>query len=235
LQSISRATGDGPGPIGYLACGGASLAAAVVARGWRVALALALATVLALAFYPGALQALRRRRFWLFAGLLVASSAFLLTDEGVDWQGGELSAYGFQTGVQMVLRAATILVAVAGILERVGVAQIAALLERAGMGGLGFAFGVAFNALPVIGETARNGMAALRLRGGFRKERLRAARKLLLTVATNSLRYADQVVAAAEARAYSPQRARPLPLAWSWADVALVGGLSLAVAVLGFL
>ncbi|MGD1995971.1 MAG: energy-coupling factor transporter transmembrane component T [Anaerolineae bacterium] len=223
------------GPIGYLACGGASLAAAVAIQGWRAALAFGLAAALALAFYPSALRALRRRRFWLFTGMLVVSSALFITEEGPAWQGVAPSLYGLQLGLQMAFRAAAILVATRGIVEQVGISQLAALLERLGFGGLGFALGVALNALPVIGRTARNTLAALRLRGGFRRERLRALRQLLLTVVTNSLRYSGQVVVAAEARAYVPERGKPLPLYWSWADVALAACLLTAVVALQFL
>jgi energy-coupling factor transporter transmembrane protein EcfT len=207
----------------------------MVVEGWFAGLGFALALALALVFYPEALRSLGRRRFWLFTGLLVASSGLLLGDTGADWLGTGMSLHGLRIGVQMAFRAATILVAVSGILERVGVMQLAAMLERLGVEGIGFALGVALNSLPVIGETARNSMAALRLRGGFRQERVKAARQLLLTVVTNSLRYGEQVVTAAEARAYSPDRSRPLPLRWSWADGVLIGGMALAVLGLSLL
>jgi energy-coupling factor transporter transmembrane protein EcfT len=223
------------GPLGYLACGLGSLVSATVVGGWHAALAFLLAVALALLLYPGALLALRRRRFWLFTAILVVSSGLLLTDGGADWRTTGMSLYGLRVGVQMAFRAATILVAVSGILERVGVAQLAAMLERLGVEGLGFALGVALNSLPVIGETARNSLAALRLRGGFRRERAVAVRQLLLTVVTNSLRYGEQVVTAAEARAYSPDRAHPLPLPWSWVDGMLIGGITLAVLGLSLL
>ena len=223
---------DRLGPLGYLASGLVSMVGAIVAQGWQTALALALAVGLALVLYPAALHRLRGRRYWFFTILLVVSSALLLDEEGLVWQGWTVSTYGLEIGAQMAFRAATILVAVGGILERVGVSHLASLLERLGFGGLGFAFGVALNSLPALGETAGNAAAALRLRGGFRRERLRAVRQLFLTILTNSLRYGDQVVAAAEARAYSPQRARPLPLEWSWADIVLAGGLVLIVLAL---
>jgi energy-coupling factor transporter transmembrane protein EcfT len=226
---------EGLGPLGYLASGLASMAGAIVAQGWNTALALALSFFLALVLYPKALRRLRGRRFLLFTTLLVVSSALFLEEEGLVWHGWSLSSYGLESGGQMALRAAAILVAVGGILERVGVSQLASLLERLGFGGLGFAFGVALNSLPALGETAGNATAALRLRGGFRRERVRAVRQLFLTILTNSLRYGDQVVAAAEARAYSPQRARPLPIKWSWVDIVLSGGLLVIVVTLWLL
>ena len=223
------------GPIGYLASGLASMVSAIVVPGWQTALALALAVVLALLFYPAALLRLRGRRFLFITILLVVSSALFLYEDGLEWHGWTLSMYGLESGGQMALRAATILVAIGGILERVGVSQLASMLERLGFGGLGFAFGVALNSLPALGETAGNATAALRLRGGFRRERLRAVRQLFLTILTNSLRYGDQVIAAAEARAYSPQRARPLPLDWSWVDILLAGVLLIIVMALRLL
>jgi ABC-type taurine transport system ATPase subunit len=75
---------------------------------------------------------------------------------------------------------------------------------RVSFSGLGFALGVALNMLPIVQRTAASTLAALRLRGGFRRNRLVAAWQLILVIITNSLRYGEEIVCAAEARAYSP-------------------------------
>jgi len=206
----------------------------MLTQGWRSAIACAVAVGLALLFYPAALTQLRRPRFWIFALFLVASSALRLNrDDGtVQELVIAFSVEGLETGVQMILRATTVLLSISGYLSAVGVSEMAALLERVGLRGLGFSLGVAVSMLPVIQETTRNAFGALRLRGGLRRRRLSALRLLLLTVVVNSLRYGDQVVAAAEARAFSPERSHPAPLRWSPTDLAVVGTLTaLAVAL----
>ncbi len=222
------------GPLGYLGCAAVSVTLAVLTQGWRSAIACAVAVSLALLFYPAALTQLRRPRFWIFALFLVASSALQLSTEDRDIQALALtfSAEGLETGVQMVLRATTVLLSISGYVAAVGVSEMAALLERVGLRGLGFALGVAVSMLPVIQETTRNAFGALRLRGGLRRKRVSALRLLLLTIIVNSLRYGDQVVAAAEARAFSAERTHPVPLRWSPTDLAVVGTLTaLAVAL----
>ena len=89
--------------------------------------------------------------------------------------------------------------------------------------------------LPTIQDTVTNAYQALRLRGGFRRQRRQALRLLLVTVVVNSLRHADDVVSAAEARAFSLDRMRPRPVGWSRADLALAAGLVVVglVVVLG--
>lgn len=194
-------------PLGYLGCLLGTIGLAAAAPGWWVAGVLITSLVIALWLYPGGLDQLRRRSFWLFAFfLLVGSALFAVGDEtGPSW--GPFSWAGAATGVQMALRAATILIAVGGFTAAISISEVIVLLERVGLSGLGFALGVALNMLPNIQNTAATALAALRLRGGFRRNRYAAARQLLLVTIANSLRYGEQIVSAAEARAYAPERA----------------------------
>ena len=100
----------------------------------------------------------------------------------------------------------TIVVAVTGFAASVSVGELSRLLEHAGFKGLGFALGVAMNMLPIIKETMTTVYQALRLRGGFQRRRLYAVRLMLVTIVVHSLRHADNIVNAAEARAFSPDR-----------------------------
>jgi len=221
------------GTWGHLSCLVFSLAVAILAQGWRVGIACALAVALAVAFYRGGLSPLRRRRLWLLLGfLLVPSALFLGPGDWTVW-GVTLSRQGLAAGAQMVLRSIAILVAVAGFAASVSVSELAGLLERAGLQGLGFAMGVAVNMLPTVQETATTASHALRLRGGFRRQRFQAIRLLLITVVVNSLRHADDIVSAAEARAFSTTRVRPRHIVWRQSDVILAGTLlAVALAVL---
>lgn len=216
------------GTLGYLACLLFSVAAAMLAQGWGLAAVCGLALALAVAFYPRALRALGMGRLWLLVALLLVPAGLFGAPPA--WQVGPLalSRAGLAAGVHMVLRALAIVVGVGGFANSVPLSELAGLLERAGLKGLGFALGVAVNALPVVSETATTAYQALRLRGGFRRQRLQALRLLLVTVVANSLRHADDVVSAAEARAFSVERARPLPVTWRRRDLALTGALAIA-------
>jgi energy-coupling factor transporter transmembrane protein EcfT len=212
------------GTLGHMGCLVFSLAVAVLAQGWRVAIACSLTLILAAVFYPSGLRSLLSWRLGLFLVLLLVPAA--LFGPG-DWilGGVTLSLQGLVAGTQMALRAITILAAVAGFAASVSISELSGLLERAGLKGLGFALGVAFNMLPIVQETATNAYHALRLRGGFRRQRWRAGRLLLITVLVNSLRHAEDIVNAAEARAFSITRARPMSLVWRRSDMAVVGTL----------
>jgi energy-coupling factor transporter transmembrane protein EcfT len=80
-------------------------------------------------------------------------------------------------------------------------AILAGLVGRFGLHGLGFSLGVAMNLRSIRG-----------MRYGLRKQRWRGLQLLMMTIVTNALRRADEVALAAEARAFSPDRARPLPV-----------------------
>lgn len=220
------------GTLGYLGCLVFSLIVAVLAQGWRAGIACGLSVALAALFYPAGLEPLRSRRLWLFVGFLLVPPALLAGSKDLVVRGVPLSGHGLVAGIQMAFRAVTILIAVSGFAASVSVSELSGLLERAGLRGLGFALGVAFNMLPVVRETATNAYQALRLRGGFRRQRVRTLRLLLVTVVINSLRHADDIVNAAEARAFSPARARPLPVTREPSDVALAGVLVLVALAL---
>ena len=111
-----------------------------------------------------------------------------------------------------------ILVAVDGLTTAVDVNQIAALFERAGFQGLGFAVGVALNLLPILRETTTITWQSLRMRGGLRRQPLRGLRYFFVTVISSALRRATDIALAAEARAYTPANSRPVPLSTSPVD-----------------
>jgi energy-coupling factor transporter transmembrane protein EcfT len=60
--------------------------------------------------------------------------------------------------------------------------------------------------LPTIQETMSSSIAAMRLRGGFRRDRLSSLRRLFVTVVAGSLRRGEEIVDSAEARAFDPQQ-----------------------------
>jgi energy-coupling factor transporter transmembrane protein EcfT len=211
-----------PSVIGYLLCFVFSVLMAMLTPGWRVGLACLAATALALVFYRAGLEPLRRVWLWVLLALLVGSSAWLGDD-------GE----GLAAGIQMAFRTVTIVIAATGFAASVSIGELTELLEQAGVKGLGFALGVAVNFLPVAQETATTTFHALRLRGGFRREWWRAMRLLLTTIVVNSLRHVEDIVSAAEARAFSTTCARPLHIAWRRGDRILAGVLLLmALAVM---
>ncbi|MFA5873789.1 MAG: hypothetical protein WC832_07470 [Anaerolineales bacterium] len=92
------------------------------------------------------------------------------------------------------------------------ITEMAGLFERAGLQGLGFSLGVAANMLPNLRQSSMNAWHSLRMRGGLRAQWWRGLQLLLLTVLTNALRRSEDIVLAAEARAFRPDRSRAVPI-----------------------
>jgi len=200
------------GTPGALACLLASLLAAVLWRGWHAALALVLAAALAALFHPSALLVLRSRASWVFLAVLFVSSALWMGTPDLRLGFVGLSREGLAAGTQMVLRALTIFIATHGLSASTSPGELAGLLERVGVKGLGFTVGVAFNLLPALERSAQRTWDTLRMRGGLRRRRRMVLRLATLTVMSNALRRADEIAIAAEVRGFGPEHARPLPL-----------------------
>ena len=124
-----------------------------------------------------------------------------------------------------------VLVAILGLTASVDISSVAGLLERAGLRGLGFSVGVALNLLPALLGSATNAWRSLWMRGGLRRQRLRGLRLLAVTITAGALSRAEEIALAAEARAFSPGRARALPVKSGQLDGAVMGLGLLAVLV----
>jgi len=216
------------GQAGRLVAFVATIAVAVLAPGWRILETLALAVALAILLSPEALPRVALERIWVPLALVVVVLGGFVGDLDLSVWGFWLSSEGLTTGSQMMARAATILLAVHTLTARLSISTMSNLFEGFGLRGLGFAVGVAVNALPLVQRNYSDVMTALRLRGGFRRRSLQGARLLLLATMVNSVHHAGDIVAAAEARGFSLEGKRVAPIPWRGWDWALL--LSLGVA-----
>ncbi|MBM4467481.1 MAG: energy-coupling factor transporter transmembrane protein EcfT [Chloroflexi bacterium] len=213
------------GTWGHLAFLVWAIVLGILAPGGRLLLVLGLVAVFSALFFQGGLRPIRRLEFWALVASAVLLSPFLIGEKDLFLCGLSLSRQGFWAGLWMALRALSVALAVGGFAYAVSVDEMAWLFEMAGLKGLGFAVGVAVNMLPTLEETARNAYDAMRLRGGFQRERLQTLRMLLVTVIVNALRRGDEVVEAAEARAFRPDGPRREPLPLGRADLILIAVL----------
>jgi energy-coupling factor transporter transmembrane protein EcfT len=162
--------------------------------------------------YPRALRRILRPRWLLWMAMLAVPSLFFLPPLDSTFLGISYSSAGLQAAIQISLRFMIVLIAVQGFTDAVDVPELAGLLERLGMHGLGFSVGVALNLLPGLQQSGLDAWRALRMRGGLRRQWRRGLRLLAVTIVTNALRLAEDVALAAEARAFSPENARPMPI-----------------------
>jgi len=213
------------GVWGYLSFLIWAVVMAILAPGARGLLLLGLVVVFCAFFCAGSLRLVRRPEFWLLIASALLLSPFFIGEKDVTLWGLNLSRQGFWTGLWMTVRALSIALAFNGFASAVSVAEMSALFEGAGLKGLGFALGVAFNTLPTIQEIIGDSFTAMRLRGGFRRDRLGSLKKLLVTIVAGSLRRGEEIVDAAEARAFDPTRSQDVMAIPTRADVVL--GISL--------
>jgi hypothetical protein len=143
------------------------------------------------------------RQFWFFILSILVVSMLVLGKADVRWGVLRLSRAGFEAGVWMALRAAALMLAFSASLAVLTVSRTMDLFSAIGLRGLGFALGVAVNLLPALQEVVGVAYHTMRLRGGWRRP-LQNAPLFLVTVIANALRYGDDVVKAASARAFDP-------------------------------
>ena len=187
--------------------------------------------------YPFALQRLASPR-WLviLASLFLINVFFGVSDGTNDWVvlGLHLSSVAVFDGAVMTLHAVVILMAADGLSSSVNIIEVAGLFERGGLRGLGFSIGVATNLLPDLRQSSLIAWHSLRMRGGLRAQWWRGVQLLLLTIISNALRHAEEIVLAAEVRAFRPELSKKVSvrtgiLDW-WIVIAI--GLFFALALI---
>ncbi|MFN2270323.1 MAG: energy-coupling factor transporter transmembrane component T family protein [Anaerolineae bacterium] len=165
-------------------------------------------------------------RFWMLILTAVILGAFLLGEPDVGLGPLRLSREGFTAGLEMAGRAFTLALAFNLGLGSLSLSDIVAVFDRMGLRGLGFATALAMNLLGTLQEMATVTLQTIRLRGGLRRP-WTALRLYLITTVANTLRYRDEIVKAATARAFDPHKnpSMPLPLqrADLWLMIVLVG------------
>jgi energy-coupling factor transporter transmembrane protein EcfT len=212
------------GTIGYLAIFISSIIIVMVVPIQWIPLAAAGCLLVAWLVYPHSFRSLIRLRWLVMIGLLSLPPIFITGEVDRQLFGIPYSSEGLMIGIQVALRILVVLISVQGFTSSVDISSIAGLLERIGLHGLGFSFGVALNLLPSFQQSALNAWRALWMRGGLRKNRWRAIRLLGMTIVANALNRAEEIALAAEVRAFSPDRTRSMPLKvgkWDWAVLAI--------------
>lgn len=166
---------------------------------------------------------LKSRRFWFFLlSLVVLSSMAIGGEKDISIAGLKLSSEGILSGLGMAIRAVTIVIATYTFARVASIGGLSTLFARLGVRELGFLLGVALNLLPLVQRTSANALLAVRLRGGFRRNRLKSLQKMALTILVNSLRYSDDIVYAAESRAFGGVQPNTAPIVISKADRVLL-------------
>lgn len=200
------------GVFSYLAIFACSLVMVMLAPAPRLPWVAGGCLVVAALIYPRPFRGLMRLRWLAMIGLLALPPLFLVGEIDRSLLGIPYSSEGLMSAVQIALRILVILVSVQGLTETVDISSIAGLLERAGLRGLGFSVGVAFNLLPALFQSAQNAWRSLWMRGGLRKKRWRALQLFAVVVVGNALNRAEEIAIAAEARGFSPEKSRAYPL-----------------------
>lgn len=187
--------------------------------------------------YPFALQRLASPRWLVILTSLFLINVFFGVSDGTnDWVvlGLHLSSVAVFDGAVMTLHAVVILMAADGLSSSVNIIEVAGLFERGGLRGLGFSIGVATNLLPDLRQSSLIAWHSLRMRGGLRAQWWRGVQLLLLTIISNALRHAEEIVLAVEVRAFRPELSKKVSvrtgiLDW-WIVIAI--GLFFALALI---
>ena len=187
--------------------------------------------------YPFALRRLMRPRWVaILMSIFLVNVFFSVSEDTYGWVilGLPVSSKAVFNGMQMTLHAMLILMAADGFSSSVNIVEVAGLFEHSGLRGLGFSIGVATNLLPDLRQSSLNAWHNLRMRGGFRAQWWRGIQLMMLTIISNALRHADEIVLAADVRAFRPELSMKISICSGTLDgwIIVAVGIFLAVVLI---
>jgi len=147
--------------------------------------------------------------------LLLPPLGSLLLETANGTPGGGAPFSGMLPGIWMALRFISLFMAGAVFSAHVTPFAVARLLERLGLNGLGFALGLALNALPAAVRAVDESWQALRLRGGLRRPWWPGLRLFMVNATVRVVCQGEEVLQAAQLRGHGvirPKRAPRSPL-----------------------
>lgn len=207
---------------------GAVTLASLIATGWPLVLVVGATIALIARHRPEVVRALARPIFLVFTLISVGVGAILFGPTTP-------SVLGAYLGLEIVFRAAAILVVARWIAADASPFEFAPLFHRFGLRWVGFALGIALNALPILERSARRTWDAMRMRGGLRHHRLRSLRLIFIATLTHALHHADAQADAATARGFRLDLPPEPPPKWHRNERALVAASWLSAIVVTFL
>jgi len=155
------------------------------------------------------------RRAWSPRALVLVLCAAVLAAAAVGWTSA--AAKGVAVGGAVLLRFLVLLLLTALAARHVDAEAVQRVAARVGLTRLGIALGLALNALPHLGEAARDAWTALAVRGRRSRPRATDLPKLAEILLAHTGRVAEEAAAAAAlrghrslVRAVPPLAARPL-------------------------
>ncbi len=115
---------------------------------------------------------------------------------------------GFFVGVEMSLRAVSMVLAVSAFVRTVRLSDLTYLIEKATKSkNFSFVFGLALNMKPYLERISRDTLNAIKMRGGFRVSNMVSSTSYLVSSTTlNALAKCQDISYAAEARAFRSER-----------------------------
>jgi len=137
-------------------------------------------------------------KFWIFIVLMLLLMPVILGKKNGTFAGIPYSIFYFQLGVKMCLRAVTIYSAITILTRNVSINELAAFFRKLGFKELSIMLPIALNILPVLRQNCIQIIKVFKMKGGFRRNRIRNSFKLLFNIILNTVRTAEEISQALE-------------------------------------
>jgi len=132
-------------------------------------------------------------KFWIFIVVLLLFIPVVLGKKDGNIFGIPYSIFYFQLGLKMCLRAVTIYTSITILTRNVSIKELAHFFRKLGFKDLSIMLPIALNILPVLRRNCIQIIKIFKMKGGFKRNRVRNSFKLLFNIIVNTIKTAEEI------------------------------------------
>lgn len=139
------------------------------------------------------LKDLGRIKFWLFIFLIVMVLTFFLNPDKPLISRIKYSPENLDIALKMTLRAISIYMGVILFTRNVSIEELLFILKKSGFKEFSTALPIALNVVPLLRRNTIQSITAFKIRGGFKRNRIKNLFRLMTTIFVNTVHTAEEL------------------------------------------
>jgi len=140
-----------------------------------------------------AVKELGNMKFWIFVFIILIFIPVTIGEKDASFSLIKYSSKNLLLGIQMTLRSICIYTGVVLITRNISIKRITHFLERMGFSESIYVLPIGLNVVPIVRKNFFQIVTIFRLRGGFRRNRIRNLYKFLLALLINTIKMSEEL------------------------------------------
>lgn len=144
-------------------------------------------------FDRGALKDFGNIKIWIFIFIIIIVIPVITGVRNSSIYSIPYSSENFTLGIQMIVRFLCIYCGIILITRNISISRITDFLEKRGFSDFAYMFPIGLNIIPIVRRSFSQIYTAFKIRGGFKRDRVRNVYRLFLALLINTVKISEEI------------------------------------------